>query len=456
LGYEVAELLAIPMRELIAPEYREQFDAYLARIKTVGADKGLMAVLTRTGERRIWEYNNTLRTEGVPHPIVRGMARDVTERVRAEKALVATEERFRQLAESIHEVFYLTEVPGHRLLYVSPAYEQVWGNTCQSLYESPESFLDAVHPEDRDAARHTFVSHQPFLHEYRIIRPDGSVRWISDRGFPVRDAKGEVYRLAGIAEDITESKQAEQALQESQAALARVARIATMGELTASIAHEINQPLAAVATNASASLHWLAVQPPNLDEAREAMANAMKEANRAGGVIARIRALLKKASPELRPVDMNEVIREVLALVRRELIRGGVTAKTKLAPGLPAVLGDPVQLQQVILNLIMNAIDAMSTITDRPRTLLIKSAKDAEGVLIQVQDSGKGLDPENSDRMFESFFTTKPEGIGIGLSISSSIVEAHGGSLSAKPGASYGATFEFTLPRAEYQRRSNA
>jgi len=456
LGYEVAELLAIPMREGIAPEYREQFDAYLARMKTVGADKGLMAVLTRTGERRIWEYNNTLRTEGVPFPIVRGMARDVTERVRAEKALFATEERFRQLAESIHEVFYLTEVPGNRLLYVSPAYEQVWGNTCQSLYESPESFLDAVHPEDRDAARHAFVSHQPFLHEYRIIRPDGSVRWISDRGFPVRDARGEVYRLAGIAEDITERKQAEQALQESQTALARVARIATMGELTASIAHEINQPLAAVATNASASLHWLAVQPPNLAEAREAMANAMKEANRASGVIARIRALLKKASPELQPVDMNEVIREVLALVRSELIRGGVTAKTKLAPGLPAVLGDRVQLQQVVLNLIMNAIDAMITISDRPRTLLIKSAKDAEGVLIQVQDSGKGLDPEHSDRMFESFFTTKPEGIGIGLSISSSIVEAHGGSLSAKPGASYGATFEFTLPRADYPRRSNA
>jgi PAS domain S-box-containing protein len=454
LGYEVAELLAIPMRELIAPEYREQFDAYLARMKTVGADKGLMAVLTRTGERRIWEYNNTLRTEGVPHPIVRGMARDVTERVRAEKALVATEERFRQLAESIHEVFYLTEVPGHRLLYVSPAYEQVWGNTCQSLYESPESFLDAVHPEDRDAARHTFVSHQPFLREYRIIRPDGSVRWISDRGFPVRDAKGEVYRLAGIAEDITESKQAEQALQESQAALARVARIVAMGELTASIAHEINQPLAAVAMNASASMHWLAAQPPNLDEARKAVASAVREANRASEVIARVRALLRKASPQMVPLDVNDVIREVLALVHSELTRGGVTAKTKLAAGLPAVLGDRVQLQQVILNLIMNAIDAMSTISDRPRTLLIKSAKDAEGVLIQVQDSGKGLDPENSDRMFESFFSTKPEGIGIGLSISSSIVEAHGGSLSAKPGASYGATFEFTLPRADYLTRT--
>ena len=448
LGYEVAELLAIPMRELIAPEYHEQFDAYLAKMKTVGANKGLMAVLTRTGERRIWEYNNTLRTEGVPLPIVRGMARDVTERVRAEKALVATEERFRQLAESIHEVFYLTEVPGHRLLYVSPAYEQVWGNTCQSLYESPESFLDAVHPEDREAARHVFVSHQPFLHEYRIIRPDGSMRWISDRGFPVRDAKGEVYRLAGIAEDITESKQAEQALQESQAALARVARIVAMGELTASIAHEINQPLAAAATNASASMHWLAAQPPNLDEARKAVASAVREANRASEVIAKVRALLRRASPQMVPLDMNEVIREVLALVHSELIRGGVTAKTKLPAGLPAVLGDRVQLQQVILNLIMNAIDAMISISDRPRTLLIKSAKDAEGVLIQVQDSGKGLDPENSDRMFESFFTTKPEGIGIGLSISSSIVEAHGGRLWATPASSQGAVFQLILPKA--------
>jgi C4-dicarboxylate-specific signal transduction histidine kinase len=227
-----------------------------------------------------------------------------------------------------------------------------------------------------------------------------------------------------------------------------------MGELTASIAHEINQPLAAVATNASASMHWLAAQPPNLDEARKAVAGAVREANRASEVIARVRALLRKASPQMVPLDMNEVIREVLALVHSELIRGGVTAKTKLAAGLPAVLGDRVQLQQVILNLIMNAIDAMISISDRPRTLLIKSAKDAEGVVIQVKDSGKGLDPENSDRMFESFFTTKPEGIGIGLSISSSIVETHGGSLSAKAGVSYGATFEFTLPRADYLTRT--
>jgi C4-dicarboxylate-specific signal transduction histidine kinase len=222
-----------------------------------------------------------------------------------------------------------------------------------------------------------------------------------------------------------------------------------MGELTASIAHEVNQPLAAVATNASASLHWLAAQPPNLDEARKAVTSTIQEANRASDVIARVRALLRKASPQMAPLDVNEVIREVLGLVRSELIRGGVTAKTKLTARLPAVLGDRVQLQQVILNLIMNAIDAMIMITDRPRTLLIKSAKDADGVLIQVQDSGKGLDPEHSDRIFESFFSTKPQGIGIGLSISSSIVEAHGGRLWATPGSAYGAVFQLILPKAE-------
>ena len=166
-----------------------------------------------------------------------------------------------------------------------------------------------------------------------------------------------------------------------------MARIATMGELTASIAHEINQPLAAVATNASASLHWLAVQPPNLDEAREAMASAMTEASRASGVIERLRTLLKKVPPQLRPVDVNEVIGDVLALAHSELITGGVAVHTELAADVPTVLGDRVQLQQVMLNLIMNAIDAMITIKDRPRTLLIKSAKDAEGVL----DRGSGF-----------------------------------------------------------------
>jgi C4-dicarboxylate-specific signal transduction histidine kinase len=178
------------------------------------------------------------------------------------------------------------------------------------------------------------------------------------------------------------------------------------------------------------------------------MANAMNEANRASGVIDRLRTLLKKAPPHLRPVDVNAVIRDVLTLAHRELVTGGVATRTELAPDLPTVLGDRVQLQQVVLNLVMNAIDAMITIKDQPRTLLIKSASDPEGVLVEVQDSGRGLDPKQSSRIFDSFFTTKPDGIGMGLSISRSIVEAHGGRLQATPGASHGAVFQLTLPKA--------
>lgn len=220
LGYEVAELLEIPMRELIAPEYRQQFDAYLARIKTVGRDKGLMAVITRTGERRVWEYN-TLRTEGVPSPIVRGIAHDITERIIAQRELLESEERFRQLVENIREVFYLRNVPSRHFLYVSPAYEQVWGRTCQSLYEDPASFLDAIHAEDRDAARRSFANQAPFTLEYRIVRADGSVRCILDNRFPIHDKQGRVYRLAHIAEDITERKRMEASAREFHGRLLR-------------------------------------------------------------------------------------------------------------------------------------------------------------------------------------------------------------------------------------------
>ena len=445
LGYEVAEMLEIPMRELIVPEFREQFDQYLARVKTNGADKGVMAVITRTGERKIWEYNNTLRTEGVPSPIVRGMAHDITERKKAERELRASEERFRQLAENIREAFYLTDAKSYRLLYVSPAYEQVWGRTCQSLYEAPDSFLDAIHPDDREAVRQAFVNRFPFAHEYRVVRPDGTVRWIWDRRFPIHDTKGQVYRFAGIAEDITERKQAEQALRESQAELARVLRIATMGELTASIAHEINQPLTAIVTNGNFGLRELARAVPDFKGLRETMAEIVNDGTRASAVISRIRGLVNKASPQMERLDVNKVIREVLALTDNELRRGGATVQTELAADVPTVLGDRVQLQQVMLNLIINGIEAMGMITDRPRELFIKSAKHTDGVLVQVQDSGKGIDPEHADRIFEPFFTTKPEGMGMGLSISRSIVESHGGRLWAESG-SEGALFQFTLP----------
>ncbi len=479
LGYEVAELLKIPMRDLIAPEYRQQFDAYLSKIKTACTDKGLLAVLTRTGERRIWEYNNTLRTDGVPFPIVRGMAHDITERLRTENALRHSEDSYRNFVAQSSEGIFRQELDAplpvdlpedelvHRILHHS--YLAECNDAMARMYglNSHQEFVgkrltDTLDPNDplnieltREYIRSGFRVLERESHEIDVL---GNPKVFLNSMIGIVQ-HGMLVRTWGIQRDVTERvkleearKLAERALRESQAELARVARVATLGELTASIAHEINQPLAAVATNASASLHWLAVQPPNLDEAREAMASAMREADRASRVIERIRTLLKKASPELRPLDVNEVIQEVLALAHVELITGGVAVHTELSPDVPTVLGDRVQLQQVMLNLIMNAIDAMFTIKDRPRTLVIKSAMDAEGVLVEVQDSGRGLDPKQASRIFDSFFTTKPDGIGLGLSISRSIVEAHGGRLRAAPASPHGAVFQLILPKPESVR----
>jgi C4-dicarboxylate-specific signal transduction histidine kinase len=253
-------------------------------------------------------------------------------------------------------------------------------------------------------------------------------------------------------QDITERKKSEQALRKSQAEVARVARAVTLGELTTTIAHEINQPLTAVVTDVSASLRWLAQEPPNLEEARAALVVAIREANRASDVIGRIRALLKNTPTPVRRIDIGDVIREVLVIARAELQSHGVTVRTELASDTPPVLGDRIQLQQLLLNLIMNSIDAMSGIEDRPGELFVRAAPHTEGVLIQVQDTGKGLDPTLTDQIFEPFFTTKAQGLGMGLSISRSIVEAHSGRLWASENFPHGAIFQFTLQRAEGPR----
>jgi C4-dicarboxylate-specific signal transduction histidine kinase len=244
-----------------------------------------------------------------------------------------------------------------------------------------------------------------------------------------------------------QNQSAERALHETQLQLAHVNRITSLGELTASIAHEVNQPLAAVATNAGAAIRWLAAQPPNLDEGREALRHIVKDANRAGEVIARIRALVKKVPPRKNVLDINETILEVVALTRGQALKNGVSLLTQLSSDLPLIPGDRVQLQQVLLNLIINAIEAMSGVSEGRRDLVVGSGKDdSHGVLITVRDSGPGLDMEISDRLFNPFYTTKPNGMGMGLSICRSIIEAHGGRVWATPNLPRGATFHFTLP----------
>ena len=249
-----------------------------------------------------------------------------------------------------------------------------------------------------------------------------------------------------LREQLTERKQAEEALRDAQAELAHVTRVMTMGELTASIAHEINQPLAAVVTNANAGLRWLAGPIPNLSEAREALARITRDGKRASDVIGRIRALVKKSSTEKAGLDLNEAIQEVVVLVHSEIQKSEVTLQMELAIDLPQILGNRVQLQQVILNLVMNSIEAMSAVTDRSRDLLIRSCKyESDEVLVAVQDSGIGVDRQNLEEIFNAFYTTKSQGMGMGLAISRSIVESHGGRLWAVPNIGPGATFQFTL-----------
>ena len=310
------------------------------------------------------------------------------------------------------------------------------------------------HPEDRLFVKQTIdtaiCEGRDFQMDSRIVLPNGSVKHVHTVGHPVFNESGELTEFIGVVMDTTERKRSEEALRAAQAELARVARATTMGELTASIAHEVNQPLAAVVTNADACLRWLAAETPDLDEARAAAQRIARDGNRASDVIARIRGFLKKGEPVTVKLSINDVVREIIMLTQGEVVQRDASLLTELADGLPAVSADRVQLQQVLLNLMMNALDAMSAVTDRPRVLRIRtSTYESAAILVALRDSGVGLNAEQMEQLFEAFYTTKSEGMGMGLSISRSIVETHGGRLWATPNDVPGATFQFTLPIIE-------
>jgi PAS domain S-box-containing protein len=292
-------------------------------------------------------------------------------------------------------------------------------------------------------------SYKAFEKEY--FRKDGSRVPVLLGGatFDERGGQGVSFVL-----DLTERKRAEEELRESerryreaQMALAHANRVTTMGQLAASISHEVNQPLAAVIANAEACLRWLDRETPDLDAARRSVEWVIDDSNRASDVIQRVRALANKTSIEKVPLNINDVVRETIALVQRELISHQVSLRTELTPALPMILGDRVQLQQVIINLVMNGIEAMQSVTDRPRELMIRSGQDeTQHVFVSVTDCGVGISAENADRLFNAFFTTKSSGMGMGLSICRSIMEGHGGRLWATANVPHGATFQFTLP----------
>jgi PAS domain S-box-containing protein len=369
------------------------------------------------------------------------------ENARLYNDLQEREARIRRLVDSNIVGIVIWDVQG-RIIEANQAFLDIIGYVREDLVSGRLRWRELTPAEWREADEQALAeleaagTVQPREKEY--FRKDGS-------RVPVLVARAifEWNRDQGVAfvVDLTERKHVEGALHDAQTNLAHVVRITTLGELAASISHEVNQPLAAVVNAAAACRRWLDRGTPNLDEARSAVDWITKEANRASEVIRRVRALANKTSIEKVPLDLNDVVREVIALVQRELISHQVSLRTELAPALPMILGDRVQLQQVIINLVMNGLEAMQSVTDRPRELLIRSRQDeTHRVLVSVTDCGVGISAENADRLFNAFFTTKSSGMGMGLSICRSIMDGHGGRLWTAANVPHGATFQFTLP----------
>ena len=308
-----------------------------------------------------------------------------------------------------------------------------------------------IHPADlaffQQAAERAVSEGKDFAFEYRLQLPDGSVKHLQIVAHRAQNASEDGLEFVGAVMDITERKRSEDALDKVRLDLAHVSRVSTLGQMAASIAHEINQPLAGIVINGNASLRWLGGESPNLLEAREAIRRIVRDGQRAGDVITRLRSLFRRDGAPSEQLGMNEVVQEVVAICRGEVQKGEAIIRTQMADDLPAIRGDRVQLQQLVLNLIMNAVEAMSDVYDRPRDIVISTRRgDGNEVVVSVQDSGVGLDPQGKEKLFDAFYTSKSVGMGMGLAISRSIVEHHGGRLWAVSNDGPGATFLFTIP----------
>jgi PAS domain S-box-containing protein len=461
LNRSPAEVLSLSIPDIDPHFSAELWSSTWEEIKAQGSIT--LETCHRTKEGRVFPVevtSNYLDFGGKEYAFA--FARDITERKRAEEALRRTGAYLadaQKLARTGAWAADRTTAP----LYWSEEVFRMFGFDPQRGLPTREAPLQRIHPEDVDNFKQAF---DRAIHgkadseiEFRIVLPDGKVKHVYAVGHPVSDVRGEVVELVGTVVDITERKRAEEErerLRQLEADLAHINRVSMLGELTASIAHEVNQPLSGVVSNGSACLRWLAGDAPNVEEAREAARRIVRDGKRAGDVIARVRALVKRAAAPSEKLDLNEIIREVLALVGDEAKRKSVITRTQFADDLSPIAGDRVQLQQVVLNLVMNAIEAMSSVEERPRELVITTRNiDADQVHVTVKDSGPGIDPNTLDKIFDPFYTTKPGGMGMGLSISRSILQAHDGRLWAAAKDGPGTIFHFSLPKY-HDEESNA
>jgi PAS domain S-box-containing protein len=451
LGYDRSDLIAGRLRwtELTPAQWRRADESRLAGVKETG--------VTRAHEKEYFAKDGTRvpvliggamfddsQDQGVAYVV------DLTDRKRAERALRRSEAFLAQGQSLSNTGSFVWRVDNDDIRFSAELYRLF-----EFEQDSPltiERIAARVHPEDipfmQELVERGRNDQGPLDSEIRLQMPDGKIKYCSTmvRGYRAQDGGLEYY---GAIQDVTEQRLSDQALSKLRSELAHMARVTSLGALTASIAHEVNQPLSGIITNASTCLRMLGADPPNIEGARETARRTIRDSNRAAEVVTRLRALFSKKEPAFEPVDLNEATREVIMLSLNALQTNRVLLRTELADDIPPVRGDRVQLQQVILNLVQNATDAMTTVDDRPRQLIIRTERDeSDNVRVTVRDLGIGLQPDGAERLFEAFYTTKIAGMGIGLSVSQSIIQNHGGRIWAKPNEGPGATFCFSIPCA--------
>jgi PAS domain S-box-containing protein len=449
LGYSREELLGKTVFDINPNLSLGAWPAYWEGLKQRGTFFIESVQRTKDGDLINTEINvNYINFEGREYAC--GTTRDITQRKQAEQLLLQSEERFRQITQAIQEAFWIASADTTKVYYVSPAYELIWGRSCQSLIDNPQTFVDSIHAEDRDrvvAGLAVKSEGVPFEHEYRIVRPDGSIRWILDRGFPVLSTAKTDACYVGVAQDVTQRKEAELQASILRDELAHVARAGTISELATGLAHELNQPLTSLGLYASTALEL--ARGSESAELKNCLQRIVDLSLRAGEIVRRIRSFITRGPFRRERADINRLVNEVLSLLEGDLKKSGTKTNFVAGKQIPAVLVDGVQIQQVLVNLIRNAMEAMLVgPQNRPRSLTIRTQSIDDEVRVSVTDSGSGLDPTIADKLFHPFQTTKPRGLGLGLSICRNLIEAQGGHIGAESNPDGGMTFIFLLPAA--------